>query len=244
MRDRLPGRLLNVLSGLFILVLFAAQLGGEPAGAAGLLDLMCTGTESATYSPGLTLSTQSVTVTASHTYTSCSGSDPSVTSGSDGRMLRNNISCLTLADGGAGTLSLAWNNGRTSMFNFNRLVTHPVGETVVAYVGSITSGEFAGDNAVLTVTSATLDAAACIAPPGVPGSSGLAVLVVTGLLGSTPSPTPSVPAPAPTPPLGRALPVTGSNVALVPMVMFAAMLLASGAALLLRGRRQRRPGNP
>jgi hypothetical protein len=51
-------------------------------------------------------------------------------------------------------------------------VSNPAGESVVTFTGSVVSGEFAGDAAVMVVTSATLNALACIAPPGVTSTSG------------------------------------------------------------------------
>jgi hypothetical protein len=174
-----PGRRAAALLGALALgATFALATASAPARAAAA-DVTCTGSHSVSYSPGLLLSPQPVVATAHYVLAPCVSTDPGVTAGTSTVTLTNTISCLTLDSAGTGVLTLDWSNGRSSTFTFNRTVTHPAGQTVVLATGAITGGEFAGDAATLTVASASVNLLACLAPPGITDSSGLAVLAIT-----------------------------------------------------------------
>ncbi len=93
----------------------------------------------------------------------------------------NTISCLSVGSAGSGTVTFAWNNGRTSTFCFNQSVSHPVGQTVTTYTGNITAGEFAGDSAVAIFTGVSPDLIACLTRPGVTSDFALSTLAITSL---------------------------------------------------------------
>jgi len=164
------------LSTIALTSLFAA---GSPRAHAAVADLTCPGTESVTFTPGLLLTLQQVTLHTSRQWGPCVSSDPTVSSGSDAESFVNTISCLSVAAAGTGTVTFTWSNGRTSTFAFTKSVSHPVGQTVVTYTGNITAGEFAGDSALETITGAALNLTACLAPPGITSTFGVAVLEIT-----------------------------------------------------------------
>lgn len=164
------------LTAVALAGVFAAA---SPRAHAAVADLTCPGTESVTFTPGLLLTTQQVTVHTSRQWGPCVSSDPTVSSGSDAETFVNTISCLSLAAAGTGTLTFTWSNKHTSTFAFTKTVSHPVGQTVVTYTGNITAGEFAGDSVLETITGAAVDLTACLAPPGITSTFGVAVLEVT-----------------------------------------------------------------
>jgi len=162
--------------GIALAGMFAAPARAHAAAT----DLTCAGTESVTFSPGLLLTPQQVTLHTNRQWGPCVSSDAAVTSGFDAETFVNTISCLSLATAGTGTLTFTWSNGRTSTFMFNKSVSHPIGQTVVTYTGTIVAGEFAGDSVLETITGAALNLTACLAPPGITSTFGIAVLEITG----------------------------------------------------------------
>lgn len=173
----LRARMVVAALGIALAGVFAAP----PRAHAAVADLTCTGTESVTFHPGLLLASQQVTVHTSRVWAPCVSSDPAVTSGSDAESFVNTISCLSLAAAGTGTVTFTWSNGRTSTFVFNKTVSHPIGQTIVTYTGTIVAGEFAGDSALETITGAALNLTACLAPPGITSTFGIAVLEITSV---------------------------------------------------------------
>lgn len=155
------------LSRIFVCcVMVAAGLvaGSGSAAAAGPLDLKCVGDESATYKPGLLFTSRPTAATVDHTYKTCfSPSDPTIKSGSVVRTLHTSISCTALGDNRAGSMTIAWNNGRSSTIDY----TIPLRETaVIVYFGVVTKGQFAGDGVIITVAYYYANLLACLAPPG------------------------------------------------------------------------------
>jgi hypothetical protein len=167
-----------LLGALALGATFALTTASAPARAAAAA-VTCTGSHSVSYSPGLLLAPRPVAATARYALAQCISTDPGVTAGTSTVTLTNTISCLTLDNAGTGVLTLDWSNGRSSTFTFTRTATHPAGQTVVLATGAITGGEFAGDAATLIVTDLSVDLLACLAPPGVTGTSGRAVLTIT-----------------------------------------------------------------
>jgi hypothetical protein len=64
-------------------------------------------------------------------------------------------------------LVFSWNDGRSSTITGTGVVTHAAGQVVITDTGTVTSGEFAGDSAVLTLTAPDADFLACFTPGGV-----------------------------------------------------------------------------
>ncbi|WP_147288145.1 hypothetical protein [Nocardia pseudobrasiliensis] len=152
-----------------------------PTAQATVGDLICgTGVEAASYSPGLTNTAQPETVTLNGTLGPCvSLKDLSVTGGSYHVVVNNTFSCLTLFGNASGVRTFTWNNGQSSTFTYTASIEKAESEVVATYTGTITGGEFAGDHALMVVTSASLSALQCATPPGVQSSSGTITLAIS-----------------------------------------------------------------
>jgi hypothetical protein len=161
-------------------VLALAELFGPAAAAHALSSgVSCTGTETAGYNPGLSLSSHTTNVSVNGILEACASSDPTVTSGSYTQHFSAALSCTTLFAGLDASRVLQWSNDRTSTFNYTRTLNNVGGQTTVTFTGVITAGEFAGDTAVQQVVFATPDAQACLTTAGLtqlgPGVSVLTV---------------------------------------------------------------------
>jgi hypothetical protein len=151
-----------------------------PAAAhAASLDVSCFGEEMAGYQPGLRLLPQQTNVTVNGDLAVCDSANASVVSGSYLQNFDATLSCSTLLAGLSATRVFHWSDGRTSTFSYNRTITDVGGETTVTFVGSIVSGEFAGDTAVEQVVFATLNTIQCLVAPGLSQlGPGVAVLTI------------------------------------------------------------------
>jgi hypothetical protein len=112
----------------------------------------------------------------------CLSSDPTLKSGVSPSTVTLTLSCLTVNNtslkGAAATIN--WNNGRfSSATATNVSVNNTLGGTVAVFTGTISGGEFTGDTFLFTITTATLNFLACLAPPGVTSVSGLDTLLIT-----------------------------------------------------------------
>lgn len=177
---RFPGRCSGCL--LAAALLAAGLL--LPAGTAhaGVLDVTCAATNTTNYSPGLLLTTQSVTITATTQYAACvSASDPDLMSGySTGNSIAT-LSCLNLGQSASGVEVIYWNDSTTSTFSFNRVVISVGGQSVLVRTGSITAGKFAGDTAVSELVLPALNTLDCLGPPGVTSKTSIGTLEATSL---------------------------------------------------------------
>lgn len=172
-------RKLMVLS-LAVLVLGVAG-GAAATSASALTQVTCNGVNSLTYSPAVTNTPQTVTLTAQTTFGLCvSLTHPSIVSGTvAANNVTTTISCNQLVGTASPTFTITWNTGQTSTLTGNTYVDKVDGQPVVILLGSITSGLFAG----ATVTEQTVltgDLTACLGP-GLSATSGPAVLTIVGL---------------------------------------------------------------
>jgi hypothetical protein len=174
-------RLILLMSATLLGLGALAGIAVTPAHAAGLLDVTCAGTESATYSPGLLLVPRPVTIASSKILSTCVSTDPTLTAGISDSVLHEVRGCLSVDNASSGIAELVWDNGQASTFAFNATASNPLGEAVVTLTGTITFGEFTGDTAVMVIASATLNVPACLFPPGVTSTSGVVTLEITGL---------------------------------------------------------------
>ncbi len=155
------------------------SLGGKPA-SADVIDLTCpVGGETVTYSPGLTNTQPPTTATAkvdgSHT-TCVSLSDPTIKSARYNFTLQVNTSCL---DSSIPTSDIKYifNNGQSSTVHYvTSQIVVAEGEIILTSVGTVTSGEFAGDMVTRTVTDTTLSPEQCATPEGVTSATGVTTL--------------------------------------------------------------------
>lgn len=147
--------------------------------SADTVDAVCTGTQDATFAPGLTLVPTTEDIVTHHHYGACVSSRVHT-----GERIGTNHqvqSCLTLVESSSGTSTITWDTGDDSVFMFNRTVTHVGGNTVTTYTGTITAGLFAGDTAVEVVTGPELNLLDCLTPPGVTHRSGVTALTITSI---------------------------------------------------------------
>jgi hypothetical protein len=153
-----------------------------PAGPASASwgDVTCpAGWQTVSYSPGVTAVSQPVTVTYELDLGICvSLSNPAVTSGFSGGTVTVALSCADLLGTTTGTQDFTWNTGQSSTLSFVRTVTKVNGQTVITLAGTISSGLFAGNAAVLTVIEPTLDLLACQSPEGLESNEGVSTFVV------------------------------------------------------------------
>lgn len=141
----------------------------------------CGGSQTTTYSPGLTNTAQTVQRAGQTLHTPCvSTAAPFTFSGSTSFTSTSVLSCLSLTSANTGTDLITWSTGRTSTFSYNRTVTVVQGQTVVTLTGSITAGDFLGSTAEETITSVSLDLTACSSAQGITSTYGVSELVILG----------------------------------------------------------------
>lgn len=149
------------------------------AGHAVSADVLCVGTETVTYQPGLLLTPQTVNVTVNGILAPCTSSDPDITSGTYHQNFTATLSCGTLLAGLAATRVFNWSDGQSSSFSYNRAINDVGGQTTVTFTGTIVSGKFAGDTAIEQVVFVSLNTLQCLAPPGLTAlGPGVAILTI------------------------------------------------------------------
>lgn len=141
------------------------------------LDAQCVGTETATYSPGVTVNPQFVVSEVHGTYVTCLSSDPLITSAEVAIHAEGTLSCVS------GTVSgqqvITWNTGATSHVAFTLAVSlRPAGQVVVAASGTITAGKFVGDNVMQTAVVPALTVLNCLTT-GITGAFGATTATIT-----------------------------------------------------------------
>jgi len=154
------------------LALFAGPWTTVPAHAETVMDVVCSSTVKAFYSPG-----QTDTVTAVDTYDPCESTDSSLISGKRHLQSSSTDTCNTKAGGTPGKEQIVWSNGKVSTWEYTKEVEPGNGSIIIHQKGKITDGEFAGDSANEDLTlhlpgaylhgaSPNGDAANCPAPQG------------------------------------------------------------------------------
>lgn len=168
------------LCGLVVALSVVGGLIAASPAQAGLLDVTCAGTQTATYSPGVLLTPQFVFVTASTSYTTCVSSNPDITSAHFGpATFPTTLSCLDLLSTRSGSTTITWNTGETTTFSYTVTRTNTAGQYVSTYLGTVTAGKFLGDTVSQTFVGAALNLVGCLAAPGITSESGPALLEIT-----------------------------------------------------------------
>ncbi|WP_043262708.1 hypothetical protein [Streptomyces sp. CT34] len=143
------------------------------------LDLSCSGSQTATYKPPLTNTTQSTKVQITETYTSCLPNPAGIASGKGSFSITENASCTTINQPGSVTdvVTYEWNNDKKSTVTFTTVAVARLadGSTQVTATGQVTDGFGKGDKATRTVTLPELNATAC-SGAGVKNQTGPATL--------------------------------------------------------------------
>jgi hypothetical protein len=110
--------------------------------AADVIDAQCAGSFTRTFSPAVTVSSQTVTAASSYSYSTCLVG----ATGTGAATTTLSLACVSLTAGPAETETIAWQDGAgdTSTIDWSPPVI--AGQTVV-FTGTVTAGLFAGDTA-------------------------------------------------------------------------------------------------
>ncbi|HET7332997.1 hypothetical protein [Dyella sp.] len=165
---------------VLILSLIAVGMPAAPVRAQGSGPLLeCVGTHTATYSPGVTSTPQSVTVSAKNLFV-CPLS--LVGTASYETTFTSSLSCDSLLQQTPFTTrKINWGDGETSTAQLSQTGSNINGTFVVTLQGKITAGLYEGNNVVITVTDVNLLATLqndC-ASSGVTSSGGPSTLTIT-----------------------------------------------------------------
>ncbi|WP_434384783.1 hypothetical protein [Melittangium boletus] len=150
------------------------------SGDFGLLDIVCRGTVSLTYSPGITATPRPVTSTSTGWLTGCvSATYPTLLSATFVPDTGTSVQgCLLSTPRFAQTLR--WNTGQTSTYAVSSFITlQPDGSSVVVSTGQVTAGLFAGarvEQLLVLPPSALTD---CLSDAGATAISGAVTLTFT-----------------------------------------------------------------
>lgn len=153
----------------------------SPASHALVGDMVCpAGNQTVSFSPGVTLTPQNVSVTFNAALGLCvSLTQPQITSGTSSGNVTVALDCLDLLSTTTGTQTFNWNDGQSSTLSFTRTVTNLNGQTVLTLTGPITAGLFTGRTAVFVIVQPALNLLACQTPQGLTSQSGVATLAIT-----------------------------------------------------------------
>jgi hypothetical protein len=166
-----------VASAAILCVVFTPFAAGT-AHASGLNLAACVEYDGNTYTPGITFTPRLNHISSAGVLGPCVSTDPTLTSGKYQGSGDGTVSCI----GGtfSGTVTYYWNNGRTSTVDYSAIVGTRLGaETVVAYRGMVTAGEFAGYSYTSPLTALTLVPLSCLGPSGVTSTSGPSMSIFT-----------------------------------------------------------------
>ncbi|WP_018680712.1 hypothetical protein [Actinokineospora enzanensis] len=158
-----------------------------PAAHAAVGSVTCTGNSHVTYTPGLTLTPQTVTVQETDTIPSCTSTDPTLTSvitGGPFSYPAPDAACnyLELNPTGGGTLTIHWNNGQTStLTGLASTLTATGGIVQNTATGTVTAGEFTGASATIAWIYALVNPLQCLAPGGLTTQDGTILLQINGI---------------------------------------------------------------
>jgi len=161
-----------------LLACAAVAIPAGPVAQAAVAAVTCTGTSPITYTPGLTFTARTITYTETDSFSSCTSSDPALTSGISTSTATGAFSCLsplTLAEDPGYTI--AWNNGQDSTFDLTYTDTIVGGVENVTGIGTVTSGEFLGATGTFVWVYTVPDPLLCLTT-GVTSQSGTLVATI------------------------------------------------------------------
>jgi hypothetical protein len=145
--------------------------------------ITCTGASAITYTPGLLLTSRTSQYQESDTYSSCTSTDATLTSGSAADGFTGSFSCLGLAPGliQDPSYTVHWNNGQSSQFSLSYSDVIIAGTETVTGVGTVISGQLLGATATFTWIYPVLNPLQCLTEPGLTSQSGTIVTTVIHL---------------------------------------------------------------
>lgn len=170
----------HVLASFAALAVAGVSVSSSAAHAAS--STTCTGSSAVSYSPGMTFTRQTISWTLTDTYSSCTSTDSSLTAGGLSKNITGEASC----DDGVGLLpatsiTISWNNSQSSTVTLTTVTDALVlGSEQVTAVGTVTSGEFAGDDVTIVWVYAVLNPLQCMTSQGVTSQSGIVTVEIVG----------------------------------------------------------------
>ena len=187
---RTPRRRMRVLAGAFAVILGGALATISTASAASSSTdeeaaielLVCAGTQTINYSPGLILTPRQTVATLDRDYTGClAPTEPTITSGThDFVTAPADRSCLTVLSTNAGQAVEEWDDGRSSTLSWTEddiTVQNVLGQQVVTVIGTVSAGVFAGHTFEEVAIALTLDVLDCVGS-GVTSETGTVALTI------------------------------------------------------------------
>ncbi|WP_414170466.1 hypothetical protein ACMATS_36550 [Streptoverticillium reticulum] len=144
-----------------------------------VVDVACKGTEQVTYTPGLTLKSQTVHYSGEDLISPCTSTDPTLT-GVQPLIFTGDFvaSCFTPPDSETHNRTVHWNNGKTSTVTAESSTTSVGGVLVFTVAGKVTAGEFLGDFYEKVITDAQPRMQQCLQPGGLTHQTGLITVTV------------------------------------------------------------------
>lgn len=151
--------------------------------------ISCTGWDHATFSPGLTNTLRSTTVTNDEDLNvidafsptgSCLAVGSAATAGELDVAVVAPVSCTQIISL-TGTHTIDWNDGQSSTIPYTATIVRGNSTTVITLTGTVSSGEFSGDSVVQTYTALNTAFAACSSPGGLLSLDLALTLTITGL---------------------------------------------------------------
>lgn len=145
----------------------------------------CTGSSTLGYSPGLTFTSQTISVSETDTFSSCTSTDSSLTSGSFFSDLHGSRCVVRRCEGrrpAPDVYEISWNNSQSSTIDATAAAVAIVGgNQVFTIVGTVSSGEFTGDDVTVTWVYPLVNLLQCLTSPGVTSQSGTVAVEIIGL---------------------------------------------------------------
>jgi len=166
--------------------LFTAGTGSAPAAARTgsaqpqLQALQCLGTESDTYSPGVTFQPRPFTVTTAGRLSSCVDGSGAVVSGAYGpEQFTLDVGGSDLFDDFHSVRTIRWNTGDTSVMEGSGESNEVAGQVITTITGTITRGRFQGLSGVQVITLPQPGLLQCLTT-GYTGATGVTTLTLGG----------------------------------------------------------------
>lgn len=127
--------------GVTLLLALVTVIPASPAAATGI-DVECLGSFARTFSPPVTSTPQTVTVTGTYDYSTCAVG--STATGAESVTLT--LSCVPVTAGPATTETITWTDGTGGSSTVSWSAPTVAGQTVV-FTGTVTAGRHSGDTA-------------------------------------------------------------------------------------------------
>ncbi|MGW2158882.1 hypothetical protein [Nonomuraea sp. NPDC001699] len=166
------------IGGLALLVAMLVPVATGARAAIGLTK--CAGSQTVTYTPGLTDQPREVTVSGTAPLIECvSSSDPTISRATSTFSATGTFSCTSGTR--AGSRRITWNNGNTSTLSSTSAVSLNGAESLVLIKGVVVDGEFKGTRWTGTFPMFSTKPQACLTEQGLAGVSGLLTLSIGSL---------------------------------------------------------------